>query len=110
MMMNKTISFSSARSGQGFYIAMKKLVSVLSIVVVGLCNMVVAQKRAVESGEMRSRHILAVSGSNQALPQLGKSPLKEVINAMTTEEKARLLVGMGFEFPVPGIPPMDPED
>ncbi|HVX49241.1 MAG TPA: beta-glucosidase [Chitinophagaceae bacterium] len=36
-------------------------------------------------------------------PQLGKSPLKDVIGAMTLEEKARLVVGMGFHFqsPVP---------
>ncbi len=36
-------------------------------------------------------------------PQLGKSPLKEVIDAMTIEEKAKLVVGMGFKMP--GMPP-----
>ncbi|HWB28646.1 MAG TPA: glycoside hydrolase family 3 C-terminal domain-containing protein [Chitinophagaceae bacterium] len=36
-------------------------------------------------------------------PQLGKSSVKDVVNAMTLEEKARLVVGMGFHFqsPVP---------
>ncbi|MBS1524843.1 MAG: glycoside hydrolase family 3 C-terminal domain-containing protein [Bacteroidetes bacterium] len=33
------------------------------------------------------------------LPQLGKSPLKDVIKAMTLEEKAKLVVGMGFRMP-----------
>jgi beta-glucosidase len=35
-------------------------------------------------------------------PQLGKSSLKAVVNAMTVEEKAKLVVGMGFKFP--GMP------
>src|SRR5215204_997545 len=43
-------------------------------------------------------------------PQLGKSSLKEVIAAMTVEEKVRLLVGMGMDIPIPGIPMIDPED
>ncbi|MFI5161032.1 MAG: beta-glucosidase family protein [Sphingobacteriales bacterium] len=34
-----------------------------------------------------------------AAPQLGKAPLKSVIKAMTLEEKARLVVGMGFKMP-----------
>jgi beta-glucosidase len=38
-----------------------------------------------------------------ALPQLGKSSLKQVIAAMTVEEKAKLVVGMGFKMP--GMPP-----
>lgn len=40
-------------------------------------------------------------------PQLGKIPLREVIAAMTLEEKAKLLVGMGMN--IPGLP-IDPED
>ena len=32
-----------------------------------------------------------------ATPQLGKNSVAEVIAAMTTEEKAALLVGMGME-------------
>jgi len=36
------------------------------------------------------------------LPKLGKSSLKEVVDAMTLEEKAKLVVGMGFKFP--GMP------
>ncbi len=42
-----------------------------------------------------------------AVPQLGKSPVKEVIKAMTLEEKARLVVGMGFKMP--GMPPPTPK-
>lgn len=43
-------------------------------------------------------------------PQLGKSSVKEVIAAMTIEEKARLLVGMGMELNIPGFSIMDEED
>ncbi len=69
--------------------------------------------------------------AQQAAPQLGKSPVKDVVNAMTLEEKAKLVVGMGFRFasPVPvkrdssaarrdtaaavpafRLPPIDPAD
>jgi beta-glucosidase len=44
------------------------------------------------------------------LPQLGTSSVKEVIAAMTTEEKAKLLVGMGMNLNIPGLPAMDPAD
>jgi len=37
------------------------------------------------------------------LPRLGKSSLKQVIAAMTLEEKSKLVVGMGFKMP--GVPP-----
>ena len=37
------------------------------------------------------------------LPKLGKSSLKQVVAAMTLEEKAKLVVGMGFKMP--GMPP-----
>src|SRR3954449_1111246 len=36
-------------------------------------------------------------------PQLGKSTLKQVIAAMTLQEKSKLVVGMGFKMP--GMPP-----
>ena len=36
-------------------------------------------------------------------PQLGKNSVEEVIAAMTTEEKVRLVVGMGFVFPHPSL-------
>jgi len=38
------------------------------------------------------------------LPQFGKNSVKEVVAAMTTEEKAKLLVGMGFNLDIPGLP------
>lgn len=40
-------------------------------------------------------------------PQLGKNSVKEVIKAMTLEEKAKLVVGMGFKMP--GMPPPTPK-
>ena|ERR1043166_7538225 len=45
-----------------------------------------------------------------ANPQLGKNSVKEVIAAMTVEEKVKLLVGMGFNFDIPGLPPIEEED
>src|SRR5437867_4356636 len=43
-------------------------------------------------------------------PQLGKNSVKEVVAAMTTEEKAKLLVGMGFNMDLPGLPLPTEED
>jgi len=37
------------------------------------------------------------SGGAQALPQLGKAPVKDVIAAMTREEKASLVIGTGMK-------------
>ena len=46
----------------------------------------------------------AAKAQNQKpAPQLGKSSLKQVIAAMTLEEKSKLVVGMGFKMP--GMPP-----
>jgi beta-glucosidase len=42
-----------------------------------------------------------------AAPQLGKSPLRDVVKAMTLEEKAKLVVGMGFKMP--GMAPPTPK-
>lgn len=45
------------------------------------------------------------------LPQLGKALLKEVLGALTPEEKAQLVVGMGFYpsgFPAGMLPPRQP--
>ncbi len=46
----------------------------------------------------------------QQPPQLGQHSVAEVVDAMTVEEKVRLLVGMGFHMDIPFLPPMDPED
>jgi beta-glucosidase len=43
------------------------------------------------------------SAQNTApVPQLGSSPVQQVVKAMTLEEKAKLVVGMGFKMP--GMP------
>src|SRR5438105_10891860 len=44
--------------------------------------------------------------TQRALPQLGKEPIKQVIAAMTLEEKAKLVVGNGFRMP--GARPQGP--
>ena len=41
-----------------------------------------------------------------ALPQLGKASIKDIIKAMTLEEKAKLVTGNGFRMP--GAPPQGP--
>jgi len=46
-------------------------------------------------------------------PQLGKASMKELLAALTTEEKVKLVVGMGFYpsgFPAGMLPPGDPGD
>ena len=51
----------------------------------------------------------AVRGQASA-PQLGRSGVRDVVAAMTLEEKASLLVGMGMNLDIPGLPSMSPED
>ncbi len=56
---------------------------------------------------------LIVSAQTKALPQLGKSPIKDVIGALTLDEKVKICVGMGFHIdgvPAGMLPPSDPED
>ena len=68
-----------------------------------LCTLVVL-------GLLATRPAMAQTGS---LPQLGKASLKEVVAALTPEEKVKLVVGMGFYpagFPEGILPPSDPED
>jgi len=43
-------------------------------------------------------------------PQLGKASVKDVIRAMTREEKVTLVVGMGFTADIPGLPEPSEED
>src|SRR6185312_4505531 len=50
-----------------------------------------------------SLHVNAQAQRTKPAPQLGKSSLKDVINAMTLQEKSKLVVGMGFRMP--GTPP-----
>ncbi len=37
--------------------------------------------------------------AQEQAPQLGKASVKQVVAAMTLEEKAKLVVGMGFRMP-----------
>jgi beta-glucosidase len=46
----------------------------------------------------------------QQRPQLGENSIAEVIDAMTVEEKVKLLVGMGFNLNIPMPPSEDAED
>lgn len=48
---------------------------------------------------LASSSLLAQNKSSNKLPQLGKSSIKEVVAAMTLEEKAKLVVGMGMKMP-----------
>ena len=48
--------------------------------------------------------------SQNSAPQLGKNSVKEVIAAMTVEEKATLLIGMGFNIDIPGLPAVSEND
>jgi beta-glucosidase len=48
--------------------------------------------------------------AQNAAPQLGKDNVKEVVAAMTTEEKVKLLVGMGLTTEVPDVPSPSEED
>lgn len=54
-----------------------------------------------------------VSAQEKALPQLNKTNIKQVIKALTLDEKVKLVVGMGMYIPgAPAglLPPNDPED
>ncbi|WP_348811821.1 glycoside hydrolase family 3 C-terminal domain-containing protein [Flavobacterium maritimum] len=56
---------------------------------------------------------LMVSAQEKALPQLNKTNIKQVIKALTLDEKVKLVVGMGMYIPgAPAglLPPNDPED
>jgi beta-glucosidase len=49
----------------------------------------------------------AIVMAQQTLPQLGKSPINDVVKSMTLQEKANLLVGQGMYVPgvqIPGAP------
>ena len=51
-------------------------------------------------------NLFSALAQTQSPPQLGRSPVKEVIAAMTLEEKANLVVGNGFYIPgmsAPGL-------
>ena len=45
--------------------------------------------------------IIACKNNNSSSPKLGDSSMKNVVAAMTLEEKTRLVVGMGMKFEIP---------
>jgi len=47
--------------------------------------------------------LLTTPAFSQSAPQLGKAPVKDVVGAMTLQEKAQLVVGMGMQLP-PSVP------
>ncbi|OYX25140.1 MAG: glycosyl hydrolase [Flavobacteriales bacterium 32-35-8] len=56
---------------------------------------------------------LTVSAQQKAAPQLNKNNVKEIIKALSLDEKVKLVVGMGMYIPgAPAglLPPNDPED
>lgn len=56
---------------------------------------------------------IVAAAQTKALPQLGKASLKEVLAALTPEEKVKLVIGMGFYpsgFPEGVLPPGNPGD
>ena len=53
---------------------------------------------------------IQVVHAQRPAPQLGKNSVREVIAAMTTEEKVKLLVGMGFGADISGLPQASQED
>jgi len=65
------------------------------------------------SGSLLLANLLSLhtcaQNAQKPLPRLGKDPVPPVIAAMTLEEKARLVVGMGFTIPGIKLPGADPE-
>lgn len=57
--------------------------------------------------------VLAQNKNSKVTPRLGKNTVKEVLTAMTLDEKVKLIVGMGMNYdniPEGILPPTDPED
>ena len=50
-----------------------------------------------------------IFNSMAQLPILGKSPIKDVIKALTLEEKARLVMGLGMHISAPGFDKTPPD-
>src|ERR1700712_3407233 len=46
-----------------------------------------------------SLQLAVYAQGKKPVPKLGKSTLKQVIDAMTLQEKSKLVVGMGFKMP-----------
>ncbi|MDB5136868.1 MAG: beta-glucosidase, partial [Mucilaginibacter sp.] len=80
---------------------MKKNVSFLSSLLLLLCLIGINASAQKKTAAPVAKKPLSVA------PQLGKNSVKEVVKAMTLEEKAKLVVGMGFKMP--GMPPPTPK-
>lgn len=64
-------------------------------------------KRILITSVLFSTFLFAVIAQTASGPKLGKDPVKKVVAAMTLEEKAALVVGMGMKMPG-GPPPAGP--
>lgn len=87
-------------------LAARRAVAVLGLLGATACSL----------GATACSQSVQTSQSGQAgssLPQLGQASLPDVLAALTTEEKVKLVVGMGFYpagFPEGMLPPGDPGD
>src|SRR6516225_3130717 len=61
-------------------------------------------KKLLSSVILISVSFFTVRSIAQTAPQLGKASVKDVVAAMTLEEKAKLVVGNGFNMPGAGGP------
>ncbi|HTD99896.1 MAG TPA: glycoside hydrolase family 3 C-terminal domain-containing protein [Mucilaginibacter sp.] len=79
---------------------MKKNLSILSILLL-VCMI------SINASAQKKKAAPVPKKPAAAVPQFGKNSIKDVIKAMTLEEKAKLVVGMGFKMP--GMPPPSPK-
>ncbi len=77
----------------------------LTILLVGIFSINVSAQN--KTAATASKKVATAPKSMAVVPQLGKNSVKEVIKAMTLEEKSKLVVGMGFKMP--GMPPPTPK-
>lgn len=78
---------------------MKKNLSFLPIMLSFVCFISInasAQKKAAKATPTTAA---PAASKTTVAPQLGKAPVKDIVKAMTLEEKSKLVVGMGFKMP-----------
>lgn len=75
---------------------MKRIYNTVAALAIALCGLTFTAHAQAPAATAAKKPVAS------ATPKLGKSPLNEVIKAMTLEEKAKLVAGLGFKFP--GVP------